>query len=59
MLHHWLHQQEGRYKKRTEIVDVVRQIEQEACFPQAHYAFDSGVLTKPLADLSRSIRNSE
>jgi hypothetical protein len=33
-----------QYRKRTEIaVEIVRQLEAEGQFPQAHYAFDNGV----------------
>jgi hypothetical protein len=47
LLHHLLHRRS--YKKRTEIVlEVVQQLEQEGYFPQAHYAFDNGVLTVEL-----------
>ena len=41
-----LHYQKNRlaYHKRTAMaVDLVRQIEAEGHFPQAHYAFDNGV----------------
>jgi hypothetical protein len=55
LLHHWVHRKEGVYRKRTEIaVDIVWQLESEGCFPNAHYAFDSGVLTKPLSRLIES-----
>jgi hypothetical protein len=48
LLHHLKHELE--YKKRTEIaLELVRQIEQEGHFPDAHYAFDNGVLTLELA----------
>ena len=44
LLHHLRHRRE--YKKRTEIVvEIVEQIEREGHFPEAHYAFDNGVLT--------------
>lgn len=46
-----LHYQKNRllYRKRTEIaVEIVRQIETEGQFPQAHYAFDNGVLSLEL-----------
>jgi hypothetical protein len=49
-----LHYQKNRlvYRKRTEMaVDLVRQIEAEGQFPQAHYAFDNGVLCRPLTEL--------
>jgi hypothetical protein len=37
------------YKKRTEIaLEIVQQLEQEGHFPQAHYAFDNGVLSLEL-----------
>lgn len=40
------------YRKRTEIVrDVVAQLESEGEFPNAHYAFDNGVLTLELTQL--------
>jgi hypothetical protein len=43
------------YRKRTEIVcDVVAQIEAEGEFPDAHYAFDNGVLTLALTQLIES-----
>jgi len=50
-----LHYQKNRlaYRKRTEIaVDMVREIEQEGNFPEAHYAFDNGVLCRPLTSLN-------
>jgi len=51
LLHHQLHRR--TYRKRTEIVvEIVRQLEAEGQFPQAHYAFDNGVLT---VDLTRLI----
>jgi hypothetical protein len=47
LLHHLHHRRE--YKKRTEIVvEIVEQIEREGHFPEAHYAFDNGVLTVEL-----------
>ncbi len=52
-----LHYQKNRlaYRKRTEIaVDIVRQIEEEKNFPDANYAFDSGVLTVQLTQLIES-----
>ena len=53
LLHHQKHQVE--YVKRTEIaVDIVKQIESENQFPDAHYAFDNGVLTLELARLIES-----
>jgi len=43
LLYHRQHQLE--YRQRTEIAwDIVQQIEEEGQFPQAHYAFDNGVL---------------
>lgn len=43
------------YKKRTElVVEIVEQFEREGHFPEAHYAFDSGVLTVELARLIES-----
>jgi hypothetical protein len=48
LLHHLLHRL--GYKKRTEIaLEIVQQLEHEGHFPQAHYAFDNGVLTVELA----------
>ena len=49
-----LHYQKNRlaYRKRTEIaVDIVHQIEEEGKFPDADYAFDQGVLSRPLTQL--------
>jgi hypothetical protein len=49
-----LHYQKNRlaYRKRTEMaVDMVRQLEAEGEFPQADYAFDCGVLSRPLTEL--------
>ena len=44
------------YKKRTEIaLELVKQLEQEGHFPQAHYAFDNGVLS---LELTRCIENA-
>ncbi|WP_206054849.1 hypothetical protein [Nitrosococcus wardiae] len=46
-----LHYQKNRlsYRKRTEMaVEIVHQLEGEGHFPQAHYAFDNGVLSFPL-----------
>lgn len=43
------------YRKRTEIVrDVVEQLETEGEVPNAHYAFDNGVLTLELTQLIES-----
>src|SRR5215510_10036344 len=53
LLHHLQHRL--GYQKRTEIaVEIVHQLEQEGHFPQAHYAFDNGVLT---VDLTRYIES--
>jgi len=53
LFHHLLHRL--GYKKRTEIaLEIVQQLEQEGHFPQAHYAFDNGVLTLAL---TRGIEN--
>ena len=53
LLHYHLHQQ--RYQKRTEmVVEIVRTIESEGQYPQADYAFDQGVLTRPLTELIES-----
>ena len=50
LLHYRQHQLS--YRKRTEIaVDIVQQIEAEGHYPQADYAFDQGVLTRPLTAL--------
>jgi hypothetical protein len=50
LLHYYKHRLE--YRKRTEIaVEIVRQLEAEGQFPQAHYAFDNGVLTLELTRL--------
>jgi hypothetical protein len=50
LLHHRLHRLS--YRKRTEIVvEIVRQLEAEGHFPQANYAFDTGVLTVELTRL--------
>ncbi len=49
-----LHYQKNRlaYRKRTEIaVEIVSQIEMEGQFPHADYAFDQGVLSRPLTEL--------
>jgi hypothetical protein len=48
LLHHRLHRL--GYKKRPELaLEIVQQVEQEGHFPQAHYAFDNGVLSLGLA----------
>jgi hypothetical protein len=50
LLHYPTHRLE--YRKRTQIaVEIVRQLEAEGHFPQAHYAFDTGVLTLELTRL--------
>jgi hypothetical protein len=47
LLHY--HQNRVGYRKRTDIaVAIVQQLEAEGQFPQAHYAFDNGVLCLPL-----------
>ena len=54
LLHHLVHRL--GYKKRTELaLAIVQQVEQEGHFPQAHYAFDHGVLS---LDLSRGIEHT-
>jgi len=54
LLHHRVHCLD--YKKRTELAsDIVEQLEQEGHFPQAHYAFDHGVLS---LELSRGIERA-
>lgn len=46
------HKNRLSYRKRTEMaVEIVRQLELEGQFPQAHYAFDNGVLSLPLTQL--------
>lgn len=53
LLHYRIHQLQ--YRKRTEIaVEIVRQLETEGQFPQAHYAFDNGVLRLELTRLIES-----
>ena len=52
-----LHYQKNRlaYRKRTEMaVEIVQQLEEEGQFPQAAYAFDNGVLSRPLTELIES-----
>jgi hypothetical protein len=50
LLHHLAHRH--AYKKRTEIaLAIAQQLEEEGHFPQAHYAFDNGVLTLELTRL--------
>ncbi len=47
LLHY--HKNRLAYRKRTDIaVEIVRPFEAEGQFPQAHYAFDNGVLCLPL-----------
>ncbi|MEM9507945.1 MAG: hypothetical protein AAGA16_09685, partial [Cyanobacteria bacterium P01_E01_bin.35] len=49
-----LHYQKNRlaYRKRTEIaVDIVRQLEREGNFFHADYAFDQGILSRPLTEV--------
>jgi hypothetical protein len=53
LLHYHHHQLS--YRQRTEMaVEIVRQIEAEGHYPQADYAFDHGVLTRPLTELIES-----
>jgi hypothetical protein len=48
LLHHAQHRQ--AYQKRTEMaVSIVQELEQEGHFPQAHDAFDNGLLSLALA----------
>lgn len=50
LLHHLAHRH--AYKKRTEIaLAIAHQLEEEGHFPQAHYAFDNGLLTLELTRL--------
>lgn len=50
LLHY--HKNRVGYRKRTEIaVEVVRELEAEGHYPQAHYAFDNGVLSLALTRL--------
>src|SRR5512143_276952 len=50
LLHY--HKNRLAYRKRTEmVVEIVRQLEAEGQFPQAHYAVDNGVLSLPLTRL--------
>jgi hypothetical protein len=54
LLHYRMHRLE--YKKRTEIArEIVTQLEREGHFPQAHYAFDNGVLS---LELTRGIEHA-
>ena len=49
-----LHYQKNRlaYRKRTEMaVEIVRQLDEEGQFPGVPYAFDQGVLSRPLTQL--------
>jgi hypothetical protein len=53
LLHH--HQHRLEYRKRTELaLEVVRELEAEGHFPQAHYAFDNSVLHLELTHLIES-----
>jgi hypothetical protein len=53
LLHHFLHR--VGYQKRTEIArEIVQQLEAEGHFPQAHYAFDNGVLSLELTRVIES-----
>jgi hypothetical protein len=53
LLHY--HSHRLQYRKRTEMaVEIVRRLEAEGRFPQAHYAFDNGVLTLELTRLIES-----
>ena len=50
LLHY--HKNRLAYRKRTEIaVDIVRQLESEGKFPNADYAFDQGILSRPLTEV--------
>jgi hypothetical protein len=50
LLHY--HKNRLAYRKRTEIaVDIVRQLESEDRFPNADYAFDQGILSRPLSEV--------
>jgi hypothetical protein len=50
LLHY--HKNRLSYRKRTEMaVEIVRQLEAEAHYPQVPYAFDNGVLSLPLTQL--------
>jgi hypothetical protein len=50
LLHY--HKNRLAYRQRTEmVVEIVRQLEAEGQFPQAHDAFDNGVLSLPLTRL--------
>lgn len=50
LLHY--HKNRLAYRKRTEIaVDIVRQLESEERFPNADYAFDQGILSRPLTEV--------
>ncbi|NET10948.1 MAG: hypothetical protein F6K09_23745 [Merismopedia sp. SIO2A8] len=49
LLHY--HKNRLAYRKRTEIaVEIVAQLEAEGHFPSADYAFDNGVLNRPLTE---------
>jgi hypothetical protein len=54
LLHHLTHRR--AYKQRTEIaLEIAQQLEEEGHFPQAHYAFDNGLLT---LDLTRFLEHA-
>jgi hypothetical protein len=54
LLHHLVHRL--HYKKRTVIaLEIVQQLEQEGHFPQAHYAFDNGLLILALTRFIESV----
>jgi hypothetical protein len=54
LLYHYMHRL--GYQKRTDIaVAIVKQLEAEGHFPQAHYAFDHGVLS---LELTRGIEQA-
>jgi hypothetical protein len=54
LLHHFWHRR--RYKKRPEMaLEIVQHLEQEGHFPQAHYAFDHGVLALELTRFIESV----
>jgi hypothetical protein len=55
LLHHCMHR--VGYQKRTDMaVEIVKQLEAEGHFPQAHYAFDNGVLS---LELTRCIEHAD
>ena len=48
----YYHKNRRSYRKRTEIaVEIVQQLEEEGQFPGVPYAFDQGVLSRPLTKL--------